>query len=91
MEEQRVLTRLLETGNLRFGIGKHFRVKHKITPMKCSQPEAIEMKDLYGDISRLHAFEEGVHCLLIVVGRETSTQPQAITPSRHLSRLAGED
>lgn len=56
--------------------------------MKCSHPKAVEMKNLHWDISRSHAFEEGIDRGLVVIGGETCAKPKTIAPTGDFARFA---
>jgi hypothetical protein len=56
--------------------------------MECSHPKAVEMKNLDWNISRFHAFEEGIDCDLVVICGEACAKPKTITPTGDFSRFA---
>jgi hypothetical protein len=56
--------------------------------MKCSHPKAVEMKNLDWDISRFHAFKEGIDCGLVIICGETCAKPKTVTPAGDFSRFS---
>jgi hypothetical protein len=56
--------------------------------MKRSHPKAVEMKNFDWDISRFHAFEEGIDGGLVVICGEACAKPKTITPTWDFARFA---
>jgi hypothetical protein len=67
MGEGEQLTRCFQPFNLGLWIWEHLGIENEITPMESSQPKAIEMEYFNRYISCLHAFEERINCLFIVI------------------------
>jgi hypothetical protein len=72
-------------------IWEHLGIENEITPMESSQPKAIEMEYFNRYISCLHAFEERINCLFIVICGEAGAKPKPMAPAGDLSGLAGQD
>lgn len=77
-----LVTLLLEPCQLTLGIREELSVELIIAPLESSHPETIEVEHANGDVALLHALEEVVDGLLIVVGGERGGKPQPESPGR---------
>jgi len=82
---------LFHPPDLARGIRELVLIEDEVTPLEGLEPEAVEVEDLDGDITLLHALEEAGDGCLVIVGGEGGTEPEAKTPRRDRARLACQD
>ncbi len=66
------------------------RIPLEVAPVELAHPEAVEVEDGEGELTLLHALDEGRHRLLVVRGGEGRRQPQAERPGGRQGRAAGQ-